>query len=426
MKPLFLHPALSVLFLILSFFCIESYAENDTDTSHIYSLTENSVYQIRVIHKDTGKKSSIGSGFVVEKNNIIATNYHVVSGFVNAPETYKLEYLSRHGDTGSLELLDLDVIHDLAILKTTHSMGSPLELDKVPPNGERIFSLGNPLDLGFSIIEGTNNGVMKNSEERNILVSGSLNPGMSGGPTLNTQGKVIGINVATTGNEISFVVPATHLKVILERLKERDFSPVDDTYAIMSSQLRLYAQDNLEQLMENNWGETNIGNFSVPSTLKESYRCWDTTPTYKKDVLFQQTSSSCSNDHNIFLSGKLEVGAISYEYHWFTTKVLEPIRFYRTYESMNQSNPPSAANKEHVTNFSCHTNFIELSGQDFKATLCRRDYHQYQGLSDVLFTMAMVGHKKQGMIFNLDLIGTDFESATTLLTKMLEKFKWQD
>lgn len=50
--------------------------------------------------------------------------------------------------------------------------------------GADLYSLGNPLDLGFSIIEGTNNGVMKFSDDNNILFSGSLNPGMSGSHTL--------------------------------------------------------------------------------------------------------------------------------------------------------------------------------------------------------------------------------------------------
>ena len=64
---------------------------------------------------------------------------------------------------------------------------------------------------------------MKNSDDSNILFSGSLNPGMSGGPTLNEQGSVIGVNVATSGNEISFLVPAQYLAIILERLKLTGF-----------------------------------------------------------------------------------------------------------------------------------------------------------------------------------------------------------
>ena len=397
-----------------------------SETIDIYSKAENSIYQIRVIHQQTGEKSSIGSGFVVLRPDIIATNYHVVSGFVNDPDTYVLDYLSRDGRTGSLELLDLDITHDLAVLKVDRSLGVPMEIAPVPEKGAHLFSLGNPRDLGFSIVEGTNNGIMENTEERNIHVSGSLNPGMSGGPTVNDEGKVIGINVATAGNEISFLVSAEHLQVILDRVKKRDYEPVDDIFETISEQLRENAKNNVTRLLEDDWGETSIGKMVVPSKLKKTYRCWDASPAFKKEVMYSQISANCSNEYNLFISSVLDVGSIAYEYHWLETEEMFPARFYRSYEDMNSSNPPGNAGAEDVTNFACHTDFIRLAGQDFKATICRRDYLKYTGLSDVLITIAMVGHKKEGFIFNLDLVGTDFESSMELLKHMLEKFSWQD
>ena len=54
--------------------------------------------------------------------------------------------------------------------------------------GERIYSLGNPLDVGFAVIEGTYNGLVERSFYPTIFFAGSLNPGVSGGPTLDQQG----------------------------------------------------------------------------------------------------------------------------------------------------------------------------------------------------------------------------------------------
>ena len=73
-----------------------SFAE--TNTASLYADAEKSVYLIRVINKETGKKSSIGSGFIVVKDNILATNYHVVSQYVNDPDVYDLDYLSTSGN----------------------------------------------------------------------------------------------------------------------------------------------------------------------------------------------------------------------------------------------------------------------------------------------------------------------------------------
>ncbi|MGB1310866.1 MAG: S1 family peptidase, partial [Leucothrix sp.] len=199
--------------LLLLISSVPTHSQANIDTSSIYEEVESSVYQVRVINIETGKKVAIGSAFVVRREDILATNYHVVSEYVNDPDVFRLEYLSTDGDSGELELLDLDVIHDLAVVKSKTSMGKPLEIASVPDKGARLFSLGNPLDLGFSIVTGTNNGIMEQDEDGNILFSGSLNQGMSGGPALDESGKVVGINVATQGNSLGFLVPANYLSV---------------------------------------------------------------------------------------------------------------------------------------------------------------------------------------------------------------------
>ena len=411
---------------ILLLFLLLSTADAENNTVNIYSDVENSVYQIRVLNKQTRKKSVIGSGFVVGRSDILATNYHVVSSYVNEPETYDLEYFSTSGETGSLELLDLDVVHDLAVVKANKALGKPLNITHIPNKGANLYSLGNPMDLGFSIVEGTNNGLMKYSEDKNILFSGSLNPGMSGGPTLNESGEVVGINVATSGNEISFLVPAKHLSTILGRLKLRNYKPEDDFFQLISDQLLSDNQAFISRLLTEKWSHEKIGKFSVPSELSHSIRCWDASRVAEEDDLFRSFFTRCSNERSIYLDEGLELGTLDYEYQWLESDELHPVRLYSRYEKLNSSILNSNAGKDDVTNFACNTRFIRVDKQDFKATICRRDYINYTGLSDVLITMAMVGHKNKGFIFNLDMIGTDFDLALDLYQKMLGEFKWKE
>ncbi len=413
--------------LLLVFFSISLsiQAQAELNTANIYSNVEKSVYQIRVINKRTGKKSSIGSGFVVTRDNILATNYHVVSEYVNDPDVFSLEYLSTSGDTGSLELMDFDIVHDLAVVKATKPIGVPLKISYVPKKGASLYSLGNPLDLGFTIVKGTNNGILTKDEDGNILFSGSLNPGMSGGPTLDEFGNIIGINVATSGNDISFLVPAEYLQVVLDRLEQTSFKPVDDRFAHSSSQLRANSQKILNKLLRNDWSSTGIGDFEVPAELDKSIRCWDASRTPKKDDLFRTVFTRCSNEDNIFLSNRLNVGSINFEYMWLETDKLSPARFYRRYQKVNSSVIGGHAGKRDVTNFSCHTDFTKVAEHDFKTTVCRRDYLKYKGVSDMLFTTAMVGKKNKGFLFNLDLTGADSKVALQLFQKMLEGFQWQ-
>ena len=412
------------LFFILMLLIVYTPSWAEFNTASMYSNVEKSVYQIRVMNKQTGKKSSIGSGFVVIKDNILATNYHVVSEYINDPDVYTLEFLSTEGKTGPLELIDFDIVHDLAVVRAKQAMGTPLKISYLPKKGASLFSLGNPLDLGFTIIKGTNNGILSKDEDGNILFSGSLNPGMSGGPTLDEYGNIVGINVATSGNAISFLVPAEYLSVVLDRLKENSFSPVSDRFAHSSKQLRGNAKKILNKMLNNKWGGTKIGSFIVPAELDKSLRCWDASRTPKKDDLFISYFTRCSNEDNIYLSSRLDVGSINYEYMWLETEKLSPTRFYRRYERVNSSVIGSHATKRDVTNFSCHTDFTKIADQDFKTTVCRRDYLKYKGLSDMLFTTAMVGKDNKGFIFNLDLTGTDANTSINLFKRMLERFKW--
>ena len=396
-----------------------------TDTSSIYEEVESSVYQVRVINIETGKKVAIGSAFVVQKTDLLATNYHVVSDYVNDPDIFRLEYLSTDGKSGSLELLDLDVIHDLAVVKSKTPMGKPLQIAAVPDKGARLFSLGNPLDLGFSIVTGTNNGIMEQDEDGNILFSGSLNQGMSGGPTLDESGNVVGVNVATQGNALGFLVPSNYLSVILKRLAGRDFKPVSDRFKLISEQLIANSEKTIKRLSENDWGLTRIGNLLVPFELDKSMRCWDLSRTPKKDDLFRSLLTQCSNQNDTYLSKRLSLGSINYEYSWMDTKNLNPLRFYSRYEKMNFSFIESEVDKSDVTNFACHTGFTEIAGQDFKTTVCQRDYLKYQGLSDMLFSIALVGHEAKGAMFNLDVTGTQSKTAIALFKKVVKAFQWK-
>lgn len=401
-----------------------SWAENSS--SSIYSDVEASVYQVRVINQQTGKKTAIGSAFVVMRPDIIATNYHVVSTYINNPEgDFALDYLSTSGNTGRLELLAVDVLHDLAVLKADTNLGKPLQIAKVPPKGARLYSLGNPMDKGFSIVEGTNNGVMKFSDDNNILFSGSLNAGMSGGPTLDENKNVVGINVATSGNGLSYLVPAEYLAIILERLKLTGFQADADIGQRITEQLKNHADKYVQNLQKKEWTLQQLGHFKVPMDVSGVVRCWDNSDKPRPENLMRLYFTQCSNESSIYLDDELEVGTLDYEYVWLDAGEMLPSRFYRQYEGLNVSVSASGAGKQDVTNFECFTNFTLIAGQEFKMTVCRRDYLDYTGLSDLLVTAALVGHKRQGMLFNLDMTGTTFENGMALLQRMLGDFKWQ-
>ena len=89
----------------------------------LFADNKAGILQIRIIDITSGSKSAIGSGFVVNDSGLIATNYHVVQMAASKPEQYRIEYLSADGAAGSLNLVDVDVINDLALVQR-RSQGS--------------------------------------------------------------------------------------------------------------------------------------------------------------------------------------------------------------------------------------------------------------------------------------------------------------
>ena len=200
--------------------CAQASAESEARS--VFDQAAASVYQILIIEAESGNKSAIGSGFQLADSDLVATNFHVVSDALHKPEKYRIEYLDTTGKRGVATLVDFDVVHDLALLRRdTAAIGglsfSMSEINK----GDSVYSLGNPYDLGQTIIPGTYNGLLERSFYQKLLFSGSLNPGMSGGPSLNEAGEIIGVNVATSGNQISFLVPAKYLVALKDQAMAR-------------------------------------------------------------------------------------------------------------------------------------------------------------------------------------------------------------
>ena len=136
----------------------------------LYSEASPHLLQVRTLLKGQDSQASVGSGFLVTDEGHILTNYHVVSEAALQPDRYRLVYSTADRREGALQLLGFDAIHDLAVVKPVDP--APLAghgglrfrpRDRALAQGERIYSLGNPLDVGFAVIEGTYNGLVERS-----------------------------------------------------------------------------------------------------------------------------------------------------------------------------------------------------------------------------------------------------------------------
>jgi hypothetical protein len=396
------------------------------DSKEIYQLNEERVFQIRVLNRETGKKSSIGSGFIVGNGSQMATNYHVISQIILEPEVFYISFTGKDGKEGELKLLGLDVAHDLALLGADKPIGEVIEMSPLPPRGAPIFAMGNPLDLGLSIAVGTNGGILNQTDDSRILFSGSLNPGMSGGPTFNEQGEAIGINVATARNAISFIVPSRFLNDLIEQSTAAAISDEDDLKTTVARQVLAYETNYIEQLLTTDWPSLDLRQLKLPGIISPTIRCWDNSAKLSAIARYKRYQIRCANKNHVYLDGDNKfVGNLVYEYFWLESEDLNTLQFYNLYQNLNKDQIESKLDRDIVSNFNCQTWFIDVSTQQLKSNLCRREYVEYEGMSDVLFTAALTGHSNRGFFITLIMTGVDFESTLPLIQRFLEQIEWK-
>jgi hypothetical protein len=248
---------------------------------------------------------------------------------------------------------------------------------------------------------------------------------MSGGPTFNEFGAAIGINVATARNDISFIVPSRFLTELIERSTAERYADNVDLKAEVARQVIAYENRYIEQLLASDWQELNLRQFQLPGVISPTVRCWDNSAKLNAVARYKRYQIRCANQNHVYLDADNHfVGRLSYEYYWLESDELNPVQFYNLYESLNKDQIETKPGREIVSNFNCETWFIEVSTQEMKSNLCRREYLDYPGMSDVLFTAALTGHADRGFFMTLIMTGVDFDSALPLIQKFLEETEW--
>jgi S1-C subfamily serine protease len=414
-------------FLFLIGYSSAALAENQTPfnavkTQDIFGHISPAVFQIKVINKKSGKKSSIGSSFHIGEGLFI-TNYHVVSKVVMKPNDYVLEAPRENGSALKLKIRNIDVIHDLAVLELEEEYEPAesivsLKLEKQDlKKGERVYSLGNPNDLGMVIIEGVYNGLLEQSLYQKILFSGAINPGMSGGPSINQNGNVIGINVARGGDDIGYLVPVK----FVHRLLEQNISD-EKWQEIVTEQLLNNSEMVHEKLNNKDWKVRAFGSFMLPENIDPAFKCWGSGEGEGAERLFYYASFLCETQDNIFISNGLKTGTIEYNMIKLESTKLNNFAFADHYE-LNFSHVKSRVTNKYikdVNEFSCKNNFLEFADRKWKASLCARSYKKYSGLYDVFFTAALMGEQKSGYILELSMSGFSKSYSKRFLKKFLE------
>jgi S1-C subfamily serine protease len=396
-------------------------------THELFSRIQGRVGQVRIIERRSGSKSSIGTAFFVSARGHAVTNYHVVSDLVLHPDDYTAE-LERDGRPAvPVRLVDVDVVHDLAVIQADEELQDFFALEeKTPPHGSRLYAMGNPHDLGTTIVEGTYNGLIPDALYERINFTGAINGGMSGGPALTSEGRVVGVNVASLGNELGFLVPVRHARALLARAlaaKAGEASPLVDS---VRAQLVEHQQRVTDQLLAEALPRQALGAYQVPGRWRPFLKCWGDTP-HDTESPYTLTSYQCSSEEDIYLSSVQRTGLVSFVHQYATTSKLGALRFSALYSALFNEDPRTVeATRDDVTNYRCKTRFVDVKGLTVRAALCLRAYKRFPGLYDLVLRAATLDASNRGVETSLTLAGFSSENAHALARRYLEGLSWTE
>src|SRR5215467_10875906 len=231
-------------------------SSNPLPLKTIFKQVENSVVQItskiptitgipNPSNQSSSNVTTLGSGFVYDKQGHIVTNGHVVGNAQIVDETLL------NGNRYTAKVIGNDVYSDIAVLQISQNasqlqrqllsslkplaLGNSSNLDV----GDQVIAIGNPFGLSDTMTTGIVSGIGRSlptsvgggfSIPNAIQIDAPLNPGNSGGPLLDTQGKMIGMNTAilsgtNTFSGIGFAIPSNDITRIVPTLIEKGYYP---------------------------------------------------------------------------------------------------------------------------------------------------------------------------------------------------------
>jgi serine protease Do len=427
--------SLKILLGLLFCWHISSFSQNENART-LFADNKTTILQIRVIDITSGSKTVIGSGFVVDAKGLIATNYHVIQLAASKPEQYRIEYLTAADKTGELQLVDVDVVNDLALVRAQHAIAQPMSLAvSEPPVGVPVFALGNPLDLGLTVVPGTYNGINQSSYHPRVHFTGSLNSGMSGGPTLSEAGQVIGVNVSTAGNQISFLVPVTALHRLIAEYQDRTVA-LDDMTQRIGQQLFDDQEEKFSRMLTLDWSTMPLGQAQIIDELEPFVKCWGGSNSSSEKAQFLSADRTCRSEDNIYLREKFNSGIIEYQFFWLEADKLNAPQFYAYYQRLFADFVPgNSAEEKDAGDFVCDDQFVSSGTNDIpqqkainkrktKAVFCARAYKDYPQLYDVLFLQGTVDNAHAAFLSHFTLAGVSQKNAQAFVRKFMGVAKW--
>jgi serine protease Do len=401
---------------------------DDGITPEVFRRFAGRVVKVEVSETGSAAKAGVGSAFFAAADGRLVTNYHVIAQLVQDPERYRAVMVNNAGDTTGVRVLAIDVVHDLAVITGDLQPAQWFALGALRvAQGQRLYSLGHPLDEGIAIVEGTYNGNLPHTLYPRIRFTGAINPGMSGGPAITVDGRVVGVNVSTAGNELGYLVPVDRAAALLELTGAPGYEPPADLLGEAGAQIRANQERYLAALLRDSGATVTLGRWRLPTQPAEYFDCWADAAPEDEHQPYGATDHFCSTNDDIFVSADQSSGVVEFEHQLITSTALNRFRFYALYTGFFHDNwHDVGAGPDEVTGYRCRTGHVRKGPLTFATVFCVRRYRKLNGLYDAVFRLAALGEPRRGLLTTLTMSGVTFANAREMARRYVERIGWTE
>jgi len=395
-----------------------------SSAQRLYSRAQSDIVQLRSLLKNGRTQSSVGSGFLIGTGNLVVTNYHVMSQIALEPDIYVGEYVDTNGKRGAVELLAVDVLHDLAVVRIGRNGDGFFNIPDTLPalaQGQYLYSLGNPLDLGFAISEGAYNGIISRGFYDQLMFTGPINAGMSGGPSVTVDGRVAGVNVSKRldGELVSFLVPVRFVRDLLKKVAAQKQVP-KDFKLVVGQQLLEHQKTMVERLVKTPLTFKDLNPYRVPVWESDQVRCWGRSNS-KQNKPYAMDQVSCAMESALFVSNQTQVGYVSIQHRLLQSTELGSLQF-AVLASNYFKNQIGGGNKDtRYTAPQCVEQFVSNGKLPMRAVLCVRAYRKFPELYDFTLLTASTDDGKMSLQSRIEAAGVSYENGLRISRIFLEQ-----
>jgi hypothetical protein len=402
--------------------------------SRVFARLRPLVFQIKTAISATAPKNSYGTGFVVDKSGLLITNYHVVADSILEPERYHV-YLVDGGASFPAEVVRVNVIDDLALVRVQRTFPGRIEISAaVPAQGSAIYSLGIPEDLNMSIVEGTFNGVIMEGPYSKIHMSSPINAGMSGGPTVDGAGRLLGVNVSRLlfSNNVSFAVPKKGVSEIIDSwAKVKSGTPPPTPLEFedeISNQLRAAGQKIYQDLVQGGREQRRFGPWRLPA-LPEEIRCWSDKSPVEKEKKYSVVTESCFLMNSAHLGHGVGSAEFAMEARECVRSGLNGLQFFNLLNdhyamSTKTGLLGSPISRDTISEFTapiCTSHkIVNAQGVPLLVHACTKEFVRYGGVFESAVDLVSLLSGRRNLVLKVGFSGLTFERSQEMIKYFID------